>query len=540
MRRLDAKGQPLRILGEGVGRTVLKGTEAVPDAWTLHSGHIYKQQLPPHLQIDSRQLFIDGQWVPEARWPNVALVTGSPATAPGGPLSLDSWAVSANATDLRSGVIVDPKLPRTNWTGALATLNVGFRFLTWTRRVLSHNATAFQYDSTEAQYGHVGGSGAYLNKGGDNLYFLSGVLGALDSPGEYFIDQTTWMLYLWAPDSQPPGARVEMKVRDYCVDLGADPLQMAVGAHSLSNLSLHGCTFRLQGCAGCDVSDVELAFPSYTRDIAMRDVVAGPAPPHTVLEGNHSSVQRLHVRYANDLGLKVVGSHNRVADSLFEDFSWLGTLDFPGVELGFGARQPTLASAARGADDELPHGRIRLGGSGDMTVGNDNVLERLTVQRFSSMGVLTSQRSNEVAHSHIRHGGLTGLDSACLHADNTYVSCMNYSIPAAERANCTKRWHHNWVHDCREKCVRGDDRNLNLTVDHSVVWNCGIPLYDRNDSPALLPPGKGAATGVILKGDYNRYYANTVFNTSVNGQGDLCAVTSAIKFPALPQQNAHS
>ena len=61
-------------------------------------------------------------------------------------------------------------------------------------------------------------------------------------------------------------------------------------------------------------------------------------------------------------------------------------------------------------------------------------------------------------------------------ADNTFVDCMNYTLPPAQRTNCTKVWHHSWVHDCREKGVRGDDFNLNLTSESSSCrlkfWNC--------------------------------------------------------------------
>ena len=53
------------------------------------------------------------------------------------------------------------------------------------------------------------------------------------------------------------------------------------------------------------------------------------------------------------------------------------------------------------------------------------------------------------------------------------VSCMNYSIPREQRANCSKVWHHNWVHDCREKGLRGDDLNVNLTIHHTVAFNLG-------------------------------------------------------------------
>ena len=70
-----------------------------------------------------------------------------------------------------------------------------------------------------------------------------------------------------------------------------------------------------------------------------------------------------------------------------------------------------------------------------------------------------------------------------------------------------------------------------------------MPRYDRNDDPHLLAKG-GAATGVILKGDYNRYYFNTIFNTSVYGQGELCAVTSPLDCPEchinMTQQNRNS
>ena len=43
-------------------------------------------------------------------------------------------------------------------------------------------------------------------------------------------------------------------------------------------------------------------------------------------------------------------------------------------------------------------------------------------------------------------------------------------------------------------------------------------------------------------GEYNRFYQNTVFNTSAWGQGDLCATSKPLHLPgwSIPQQNAHS
>lgn len=75
---------------------------------------------------------------------------------------------------------------------------------------------------------------------------------------------------------------------------------------------------------------------------------------------------------------------------------------------------------------------------------------------------------------------------------------------------------------------QGDDRNVNLTMHHLVVYNNGEGRNggDRNTF---------AATGAILKGDYNKVYQLTIFNTSGQAQGDLCVVTKG-----RPQQNFHS
>jgi hypothetical protein len=46
-----------------------------------------------------------------------------------------------------------------------------------------------------------------------------------------------------------------------------------------------------------------------------------------------------------------------------------------------------------------------------------------------------------------------------------------------------------------------------------VVFNCGQPLHN------------GAPAGILVKGDRNKVWACTIFNTSAVGQGDLVAIT---------------
>ena len=136
----------------------VSGVQWLPDHWepasaSPHAG-VWQQTLPRTFATESgsvEQLFSrvgggdDVQWMSEARWPNARLGVGEPATAHGSPLDPTTWATSKAGTDLRAGVIVDNDLPAgVDWTGALATLNVGYRFLTWTREVLWANRTSFR------------------------------------------------------------------------------------------------------------------------------------------------------------------------------------------------------------------------------------------------------------------------------------------------------------------------------------------------------------------------------------------------------------
>ena len=334
--------------------SVLSGAEPIPDSsWRKHTGSIYKAKLPDSvLGSDIQQAWMGEQVCFEARWPNTNLTHGNRANEVGGPLDAEgSWARTygiigqndscLNCTRLRQGIIVDPKLAQTgiDWTGATATLNVGFRFLTWTRTVLNHSAgsATFTYNKTtqKSRRGMVGGSGAYLDKGLDNLYFLSGKLAALDAPGEFFVDHDAGIMYLWpTSSSQPaePPTNVTVKVRNYCVQ----------GRANLTGVRFHGCAFWLKG-NGLRVTDTELLYPTYHRAIGMRSPDGrGAVPPVPTLQGNDSVVRNFTVRYSQGGGLKVVGSRNVVEEALLEDSSWLGSLDFPVIELGFGFTQPTV------------------------------------------------------------------------------------------------------------------------------------------------------------------------------------------------------
>jgi hypothetical protein len=166
-------GAPLEIVGAGgPDGTVLRGDVILAGlSWQLsplHNGSgIYFASLPPGRMRTPgvRQAFIDDEWLPEARYPNTNVHKV---------LKLTSWGDCGKGSE--HGYCKDrpdawSSLARehVNWTGALATLSLGGRYATWTRKVSHHGRGWFSY--YPASLGPGPGSKGAAKPGG--RYFLS-------------------------------------------------------------------------------------------------------------------------------------------------------------------------------------------------------------------------------------------------------------------------------------------------------------------------------------------------------------------------------
>lgn len=328
-----------------MGKTVLSGTSSLDgmqwhklaDADWLDAGadhDIYAAALPASSAfhgVGFVQLFSDDSYIPEARWPNAQLSTM---------LDRDStWATMKAGSGW--GVVHDPELANNvsrrsnsssrnvNWNDARVTLNLGSGVFTWVQAVqnYSHANTSFRYPATSLHDFKrpddcpEDGSGPCKEFVG-NRYFLQGALGALDSPGEWWLNTTSWTVYIWMPDgSKPTDGRLSAKVRDYCILHEGPPSASALastvsrhpsaqqqerqqeqpahrallpspsappaisGSTSLHNLSFHGCTFHLLDCTDCVVSDVEALYVTvFFVDSSTMMGGRGVAPHRSTLE----------------------------------------------------------------------------------------------------------------------------------------------------------------------------------------------------------------------------------------------------------------
>ena len=136
MNKHGTKEDPIIIRGDPSGTTTVDGTIPLnPTKWEKFAKGAYKTVL----KQDIWQLFIDGEMMTNARWPNALW---SDKTI----FDSQNWAHSS--TQSTRGLMIDGggihKLAESGLdaTGAMAVLNVG-SFCTFTRRVLKHQIGKF-------------------------------------------------------------------------------------------------------------------------------------------------------------------------------------------------------------------------------------------------------------------------------------------------------------------------------------------------------------------------------------------------------------
>ncbi|MCF7849811.1 MAG: right-handed parallel beta-helix repeat-containing protein [Kiritimatiellales bacterium] len=394
------------------------------------------------------------------------------------------WARAA--TGSAHGKMVCKELAQTgiDWTGAQATLNVAHQFWSWSLPVTQH-----EKGSDTLVYPQELGSTVDRYKGkdaiwADDYFFLTGKLEALDAPNEWFLDKDAGMLYIRQGKEK---TQLEYKARDYAFEVKkCDYIE-------LSGIHFFAATFIFENCNHCTVENCRLLYPSFTRDIP-ESVKNGGRSASTYMQGDHNTVRYSYIAYANNAGLLMDGSGNLCKNCIVHDINWLGSLNYPSVRL----------FPARGSK----------GGLGK------NTIRRCTLYDNGN-AILHFNGKNSVAeYNHVYNGGLLCKD----------VSLVYTQQPTTEGSVIR----YNWVHGCNAPGfakgkfgglgIRGDDQTRGLSVHHNVVWDCGM-------------------AGIIVKGDRNRIYNNTVFDISSGEEIMMPTIPEPVKawrkqHDLLQEQNA--
>ncbi|MDP6542736.1 MAG: right-handed parallel beta-helix repeat-containing protein [Phycisphaerae bacterium] len=438
-------------------KVTIGGTDPIETKWSVHKGKIYKTPVTGPLA----QLFVDGEMMVEARWPNQPLTKR---------WDKSTWRTTYEGSEY--GRIVDPELAKTgvDWTGALAVLNVG-AWQTFLRTVKDHKAggDSFQYAKDLGKRHESKRTQRKRTMRNFDRYFLCGKLEALDSPSEWFCDPKTSTLYLWAPDGRNPAARrIEGKRRNYAF------IAARKNHIQLEGLRFFAATVLLDNCNDCTIENCTLDYPT----CAAPPTAAGNDIPKqiarmnatflgglrtlapTLISGKGNVVRNCRVAMSEAPGLILTGSENTVENCLIRDIDWRG--------LGNGA-------AGNCAGVLMP--------SSDRSVFRRNTLHHIG----SSEGVVLPRRGPSICeYNYVHHGGLVQSDGGLIQSSGTRL------------AGTIIRY--NWVHDHLAFRwggigIRGDDLTRDLIVHHNVAWRCN-------------------EKAIMIKGDRNQAYNNTCFNNA--------------------------
>ncbi|MDO6709114.1 right-handed parallel beta-helix repeat-containing protein [Aliiglaciecola sp. 2_MG-2023] len=431
IKRKGENDLPIRFVAMPGEKVILDGRETVKGKWEKSQNGTYVIENVSSVE----QLFFNNEMMLEARWPNAKAEQL---------LSRVVWA----STDKGSayGKIVDRELAESgvDWTGANVILNVAHQFYTWKRPAitLGVNHGVFGYDQNLKGLEQFFLNDVKPEKWEDDYYYLTGSLGLLDAPSEWYYDKTTSKLFFYPPNSDVTlGSTLKSKVREF-----AFIVKDSQFIH-LEGFEYFATTVSIKNCYGCQISKSKFLYPSFTKNPESKSA--------TFISGNFNKILKSTFSHVPGGAISIVGDENIISEIIVNDTSWFGTL-----------RQPTVSFS-----------------------GNKNNLNKSELFDAGSVLVKFNDGANIIEFNDIYRGGLLSKDVALVYTQRpeTYGSVVRY----------------NWVHDVQVEagegiCIRGDDLTRGLSIHNNVVWNCGH-------------------AGIVIKGDYNKIYNNTIL--SIGGLG---------------------
>ncbi len=295
----------------------ISGADLVTTAWTVHSGNIWKTDVPADGSADVNgnkvttmgdfQVLVEGWSAIEARWPNhVGYDPNIPNRAKAGILTTGNDSAGTASINYSGNPTWAAGAKINFWPGVSYFLRTG----TVTSRTNSFlNVT----------YTSLGNSN-YSAKSGD-LFFLWGELDALDAAGECFFDTAANRLYLWAPhNANPNQLKVELKRRKYAFDLYGRNWTTVKGfrlAASTVNLASNACT----------VDGLKVIYPSHlTQDVG----TGSPTLLGMRIDGYSNTIKNSDIAYSAASGVGAKGHYLTVQDNYITDVNSIGG-NFAGV-----------------------------------------------------------------------------------------------------------------------------------------------------------------------------------------------------------------
>ena len=403
-----SSGSPIVFSAYNDERVVLDGTVPINSTWSIFNGNIWVAEI----DYDIWQLFVDYQEMVMARWPNAFFEDGSIWDKE------SNWAhgtIDLDENAYQNGMMIDSphgdiSLENIgfNVEGATAILNVG-SFKTYTREILNHNGNTFYYEPVD------------LWKTKHHDYFLEKKIEFLDSPGEWFYDVDSSLVYFWAPDNaNPNNLNIRGKVQSYAFEIiDSDYIE-------IRDLEFFGTTFKFENSDYSIIDHCNLVYPScYKRMLGVVDT----QPEMSIFtSSSNCKVINSAFRFIDGSALEMYSGSNTIENCYFYHIDYTAT-DLNGLMT-----------------------TIQMGGS-------NNIFRRNTMHRMGASATLNPGNSAIIELNDMS-------DSGHMQSDGALVQCMVGQQPDVQIR-------YNWLHDTEKFGARfdGEGDGYGGHMHHNVIWN---------------------------------------------------------------------
>ena len=424
------------------GESVTISGADVISGWSVYSGAIYKSSsMNWDLGPGKNQIFVDGQMMTEARWPNT-----------GTDLSNPTWAVATGGSSDRSHPFGSPIDPNERWTITDSDLDqlAGF----WNGALINHLSNSGWTTQSGIVTSHTPGRVTFsllsnrYGVGKGTKYYLTGKLGALDTAREWFFDRDVLTLYLWTPAEDDPSSHiVEAKRRPYALDLSGKS-NITIGAFNIFATAIK-----------TDMSSSRITMDGINAlYVSHLSRVEGPGwvtqwDTGIMLHGSDNILQNCTVAFSAANGVDLLGTNHKVTNCTIHDINYLALN---------GAAIHTHSRTDR-----------RLGLLGVPNSGHE--ISHNTLYNSGRFLVFQAGQAMKITHNHMYNASLQIQDSGIYYTHSTDGGGTEIA--------------YNLVHDNRTNSsgdgsfssfgwgpgIYLDSDSSNFLIHHNVVWNTPGP-----------------------------------------------------------------
>lgn len=513
---------------------IISGAEVITN-WTVDAGSVYKAAMSGNFFNsafnESDQVFVDGQMMTLAKWPNVTTAT---TAYPGGvapAVDISHPAKSVLTSDSQPAVFdnstgtnwyyftfTDTALPaQTNgyYVGAEMYVQPGNGIWSWTFNgtIVAHTNQTLTLRSANS------GPGTHVTPTNTipvgSRYYLYNMRRLLDTNSEWFHDKTGGLLYLQTPDgSSPAGHLVEARARDYAFNLNACRYIVVRG------FNLFACSITTDTGAGGNNINFDatnkMTYPwrsggSYASanhitldglnakylwnftDVSGHFFWQWGQSSGIVLSGDDCVLMNSTLQYSAGNGVSVLGHRNKVLNNTISDVCYSPT-DSAFINTG-GAQQYFDIEIASNVC-------VRAGRSGITPRGLVNSNPTNTLARI---------HHNDVSQCMIQDWDGGGLYAADLGGTGNFA-----------------RIDHNLFHDNADYSGIYLDYQKDWIIDHNVVWNVqsGIQLQGDATANILCYNNTISATSVGFKDQLGVNAGTVIQNNIIFGSSGYTSIDS--------------